>query len=222
MQTAACQIRRPVKRHSTTTATASSTTTDRVTVKQSPPFHRVGGKAAACIQPSPKARRALRRSQRPRAMHFSHRSVPSLVCAPQAHIRAARQPARRYANISPPYTCRLSLLPRARTDSTAAPVPLAPGNHAFPDGPPSPIRVGGRPVLLTSAIRVFPFPDRAAYSARCSLVDPARAAVPRGVSCGESPTPVPRLSLGHHATPARAGRLCSYPVIRCFTVTRCA
>jgi len=41
------------------------------------------------------ARRALRRDQREREMHFSQASVPSFVSAPQAHITPVRQPIRR-------------------------------------------------------------------------------------------------------------------------------
>ena len=42
--------------------------------------------------PMPELRGILRRSQRARNRHFSHRSVPSAVSAPHAHCRPLRHP----------------------------------------------------------------------------------------------------------------------------------
>jgi hypothetical protein len=99
MQTAACHTRRAAYLHNRNTTTLRARTTDSVIVVVSHLLSVTRGAGSygrfPHVQSFMNARRALRRDQREREMHFSQASVPSFVSAPQAHIRPVRQPIRR-------------------------------------------------------------------------------------------------------------------------------
>src|SRR6266567_8666655 len=94
MQTTAWASRNPACLHSSITAMPSTTTTDKLTVNESPPFLSLAIRQRH-RPASQNARRALRRDQRALRTHFAHGSAPSRTSTAQAHSGPGRQPSRR-------------------------------------------------------------------------------------------------------------------------------
>jgi hypothetical protein len=134
---------------------------------------------------SRKPRRALRRDQRLRAMHFTQASEPSLASAPHGHARPWRQPAGRECITRSPssHQCRSSLLSGIqRCAARQSRVPSAPGivdscrtalfHSTGPGGPASviPLRVAHPFAFLICSWRE-PYPaNRIAARAACHAV----------------------------------------------------
>jgi hypothetical protein len=160
MQIRACQIRRPVYRHSTATMTTSSTSTEKVTVKQSPPLSHADMRAWR--QNSAVAVGPVRLAALPPGTRGAFLALVAAIsgqCVAGAHFPgpAAGQAV---CQFSPPHLCRRFLL-------SVASRPRWPRHHrcrgtgAFPDRPPSPVRV--RPAvslfsyapLLSTCVAIF-------------------------------------------------------------------
>jgi hypothetical protein len=184
MHTAACQNFRPAYLHSTNTVTVSSSATDRVTVKHSPPFQargqfRAGRLGSAVLECPP--RLAAGPAGTGNAFRARIRAIPG-QCTARAHLpgMTAGQPVSDSVITSLQMRTACSF-PGSGQGSTTAPVPSAPGNP----------RVPWRATLTYSRGRVArphfllywqpPFPRRSGRLPGPELWSPARTAGLRGV-----------------------------------------
>jgi hypothetical protein len=140
MHIAACQNFSPAYRHSTNTATVSSSATEKLTVKQSPPFccrqcfrGEAGYGLAVLVGPP---RLPAGPAGTPSAFQ-AHTGPIRGECTTRAHWPGMK--ARQPKSVNPDHLLIRANCPPSRgpyEGTTTAPVPSAPGNPRFPGGPP--------------------------------------------------------------------------------------